>query len=651
MTSAHPPARATPAPPRRRTRPRAHQGASASFQREVANEGRRRLLPAAGIASLGLLLLLSLALAGRLAGTLRAELAGRLDTAALLARQAVEEAELPLAEALRGELTPRLAALVRQARITELAFYDRDGELLGGVVAPWPASGVPPRVRLAPLTDHSARSDSAVREPEEDAAGGLTLVVPLGAAAPAGALLVRLGRNALGSLPAVEFLFSLGKVLGVGAILAGLLVMLRRARGDPGRSEGLRGPAEATSDVDVVLGTMKEVMHTLKDSESDYRDRWTAAAEDAAHYRRTNDLILESITSGIVAFDDASCITMFNSAAEQLFGLPGRVRLGAPLADVFGHEDRITRLGEELLSAGRTVTRLEFQRVGADGEPCWLGVTSSIIRRRDGTAVGGLLLFSDLTQTKKLREQMELKDRLSAVGEMAAGVAHELKNSLHSLMGFANLLREDCAGRALPPPIEGILSEVRSQEALVREILQFAKPSALCREPVSIGALLRDTVNSLSARAQATGVTLCCDAPEGLPPALIDPQAVRNAFQNLALNAVEAMEGGGILTITARSVDSTEETARARAGEGAPTASPTGPWVRVGFRDTGPGIREEDRSRIFTPFFSTKRGGCGLGLALVHKTITDLNGRIHIHSRPGVGTEFVVHLPAGELNA
>ncbi len=604
--------------------------------------------PAFVVACLGVLLILSLVLAGRLARTLRTELAGRLDTAALLALQAVQEAESPLSEALRFELTPRLAVLVQQARITELAFYDHEGELLGGVVAPWPASGVPSHLRPSRFKGDSGGRADAVREPERDAAGGLTLVIPLAADSAAGALLVRVGQDALGSLPAVEFFFALGKVLGIGAILTAVLVMLRRSRSEPGRGEGLRGPVEALSDVDVVLGTMKEVMHTLKDSESDYRDRWTAAAEDAAHYRRTNDLILESITSGLVAFDDASRITMCNSAAEKLFALPGRVRLGSPLADVFGPEDRITRLGEELLSAGRTVTRLEFERPRTDGEQRWLGVTSSIIRRRDGTGVGGILLISDLTQTKKLREQMELKERLSAVGEMAAGIAHEMKNSLHSLMGFANLLREDYADQALPPPIEGVLSEVRSQEALVRGILQFAKPSDLCREPVSIALLLHETVRSLGARAQDAGVTVLCDVPEGLPPALVDRQAIRNAFQNLVLNAVEAMEGGGTLTISVRSVDSTDETARARAGDPAAGAGTAGPWVRVGFRDTGPGIREEDRSRVFTPFFSTKRGGFGLGLALVHKTITDSSGRIHIHSRPGVGTEFVVHLPAGE---
>jgi PAS domain S-box-containing protein len=650
MTSTRPPTRSTPAAPVPRVRRPvpARRYPTAGPVREPA--GWRRMAPAFVIACLGLLLILSFVLAGRLARTLRTELAGRLDTAALLALQAVQETQPPLSEALRGELTPRLAALVRQARITELAFYDHDGELLGGVVAPWPASGLPSHLRLSRFTDDSARHADAAREPEGDAAGGLTLVVPLGADAPAGALLARVGQDALGSLPAVEFFFALGKVLGVGAVLTAVLVMLRRSRNEPGRGEGLRGPVEALSDVDVVLGTMKEVMHTLKDSESDYRDRWTAAAEDADHYRRTNDLILESITSGLVAFDDAACITMCNRAAEKLFGLPGRVQLGAPLADVFGSEDRITRLGDELLSAGRTVTRLEFERLRADGEQRWLGVTSSVIRRRDGTAVGGILLISDLTQTRKLREQMELKERLSAVGEMAAGIAHEMKNSLHSLMGFANLLREDHTGRALPPAIEGILSEVRSQEALVREILQFAKPSDLCREPVSIDLLLRETVHSLSARAQTAGVTILCDVPQGLPPALVDRQAIRNAFQNLALNALEAMEGGGTLTITARGVDSTEEAARARAGDIAPSAGSAGPWVRIGFRDTGPGIREEDRSRVFRPFFSTKRGGFGLGLALVHKTITDSSGRIHIHSRRGVGTEFVVHLPAGELD-
>jgi PAS domain S-box-containing protein len=330
----------------------------------------------------------------------------------------------------------------------------------------------------------------------------------------------------------------------------------------------------------------------------------------------------------VVAFDPAGRVTMFNRAAEDILAVPARRAHGRPVAEILGAEDPVTRVAARLQELGRPTEVLETARTDATGVTRWLGLTSTVLRGDDGADRGGILLIADLTETKRLRDQMELKDRLSAVGEMAAGIAHEIKNALHSLMGFANLLREDFPGEP-PLPVRGILTEVEALRGIVHSILEFSRPSSLATEPAQANALVREVAESVAEAARAGGVDVALELDPELPAVSLDAEAVRRAFLNLARNAIEAMGGGGSLTIATR-------------------ATETGEGIRVGFRDTGPGIAESDRATVFTPFYTTKRDGSGLGLALVHKTVTDHGGRIVLLSRVGVGTEFIVHLPGGE---
>jgi PAS domain S-box-containing protein len=538
------------------------------------------------------------------------------------------------------ELLARLEEIRRATSVSEIVLYDRTGGLLGGASRSGIGAGVPKRVRLAGPPRRSADPDE--RTPERDATGGLALVVPLGADTGAGALLVRIGAGRQQDLEAADLLFLVTKILAFVVVASGMLILLRWLLRD-GSDGGRAATAPPASDVDMVLGTMKEVMTTLKDSESQYRVRMTAAEEDADFTRRTNDLIVESIGSGLVAFDRRGRVTMFNRGAEIIFDRSRATALGRTVDELFD-ADRISRLAGEILDHERPARRVEYSFVDAEGETRWLGVSSSVLRDAEGAAAGGILLVADLTETKRLRDSDELRDRLSAVGEMSAGIAHEIKNALHSLLGYANLLKDDYEGEEPPLAVGGILDEVRSIESLVQGVLEFGKPAQLAKEPTCVGALARQVADAVGPAAREAGVEVALELPEGdLPAASVDGEAIRRVFLNLALNAVQAMgaAGGGTLTIGARPAEITDEEA---AGEDAPGA----PGVRVSFRDTGPGIAEDDRRKIFTPFWSTKRDGNGLGLALAHKTITDHGGRINLHSRIGVGTEFVVILPIGE---
>jgi PAS domain S-box-containing protein len=627
-----------PAPDAAAVRARARRGRVP--EPPPAPEGQGSLLPFFGIGALFLLVVVALHLSARLKGTLEDELAGRLrvsaEMSASLLSEAGEDAVRPGEEGVLGRLEEIRAA----TSVSEIVLYGRDGALIAAATSNGVSAGVPRKIRVANAANPA---DAGLRAPERDAAGGLSLVVPLAADAGAGALLTRIDRERQGGLAAADFLFQIAKVLAGVVTASGLLILLRWiARGGP-EPPPRSGPGlPPASDVDLVLGTMKEVMSTLKDSEVESRDRMTAAEADADLTRRTNDLIVDSIGSGLVAFDRNGRVTMFNRAAEGIFGFARRAALGRPVDEVFGREERIALLALDLLDRERPARRVEYSTPGPEGDTRWLGVSSSVLRDADGIAAGGILLVADLTETRRLRDAAELKDRLSAVGEMSAGIAHEIKNALHSLLGYANLLKEDHPGDEPPLAVTGILEDVRSIEALVKDVLEFGKPSQLVKEPTDVGALLKQAADSARAGAGGSAVDVRLEIEEALPPAPVDGEAVRRVFLNLALNAVQAMgAAGGTLTIGARSAEMSDER---EPGEDGPSLAA----IRVSFRDTGPGIPEEERRKIFTPFWTTKRDGNGLGLALAHKTVTDHGGRVTLHSRVGVGTEFVLMLPAEE---
>ncbi len=606
----------------------------------------------AAVGTLILLVIIAMQLSTRLRSDLETELGDRLRIAATLVSEALEGRAAAVAAGatgdneangnagdVDGDLAIRLEEIREATSVTDIALYDRSGGFLGGSVSGPSTGTVPRRIHIADDAEAGERASPSERSPRRDAAGGLTLVVPLGSESGGGALLTRIDSEGRGGLAGVDLLFTTAKILAAILAAAGFLFLLRWiARGGKGAGT-IAAPIGTGSDVDVVLGTMKEVMTSLKDSETDWRDRWSAAEADADQWRRTSDLILESIGSGIVAFDRGGRITLFNRAAEEMFGFGSRHALGRGLGTVFGEDDALVRLAEELIRGGRAAQRTEVERPGPDGESHWLGISVSRIRSSHGEEIGGMFLLADLTETRRLRSSAALRDRLAAVGEMTAGIAHEIKNCLHSMAGYENLLKDDLDGDEPSMAVRGILSEAGSLEGLVKGMLEFSRPSALAREPTDVAILLRDVGDATGELAREHGIEVRFDGPENGVRADVDPDAIRGVFRNLALNAIEAMNDGGLLSIGLRTTEIPDERV-----EGALS----GRLHRISFRDDGPGIAEENRARIFTPFWTTKRDGHGLGLALAHKTITDHGGRVHLHSRVGVGTEFVILLPADE---
>jgi signal transduction histidine kinase len=247
------------------------------------------------------------------------------------------------------------------------------------------------------------------------------------------------------------------------------------------------------------------------------------------------------------------------------------------------------------------------------------------------------MFFKDLTQVEQHEEQERLRDRLASLGEMAAGIAHELKNPLAGIQVSVGLLRRKVGDSPeMQSLMADIISEAKLANAIVVELLEFVRPIRLQVDQTSLSAVLHRAIALTRPKTAASDVTMSVHVPDELPEIDADPSQLCQVFTNLLLNACEAMNGRGTVGITA----SVDRASGARHGGGE-----TGvPSIIVDVADNGPGMPAELTDRIFTPFFTTKPEGSGLGLPIVSKIVNAHNGRIDVISSPA-GTRFRITLP------
>ena len=231
-------------------------------------------------------------------------------------------------------------------------------------------------------------------------------------------------------------------------------------------------------------------------------------------------------------------------------------------------------------------------------------------------------------------EQMERADRLASMGEMAAGLAHEIKNPLTGIAAAITIINDDFE-RSDPRReiVNEVLEQIKRLDKTVNDLLYFGRPAPPEPTYADVNDILRKTLMFASQHRGGKNIERRLELQEGLPPVYVDPKQIQQVFLNLTLNAVQAMPVEGTLTIRTDRVTRHD-----------------GVWIRIGIADTGPGIPQQIVDKIFTPFFTTKAQGTGLGLAICHKLIVQHHGTISVDSQDGEGTEFVVFLPATTLD-
>jgi len=335
------------------------------------------------------------------------------------------------------------------------------------------------------------------------------------------------------------------------------------------------------------------------------------------------DEVVTSLPVGLLATDRTGRIAFVNAAAEQITGLEAeKIRGRRP-------EDVLPNVLSSLVTAadrGETVLEQETECRFSDGRRVPLSVSASRIVSEAGHFVGHILILRDLREVKRLQDEIRQKEKLAALGSLSAGVAHEIRNPLSSIKGLASYFGEKFEpGSSDREAAEVMVREVERLNRVVSELLDFARPSELSRRQTDIVDVLNHSVRLVQQDAGLHHIEIRLSTADDLPPLFLDPDRFSQCLLNLYLNAIEAMTNGGVLTVEA--------------------AIAPGGGLRIAVTDTGPGIPERHRSKIFDPYFTTKTTGTGLGLAIVYKIIEAHGGSISIESAPGGGTRFTVFLP------
>jgi signal transduction histidine kinase len=345
-----------------------------------------------------------------------------------------------------------------------------------------------------------------------------------------------------------------------------------------------------------------------------------------------------NMRNGVLAIARDGAVVLVNDEACRLFGLPpGPSLVGQPYAKILhGHPDIVRVLGGAFEMAALP-NRAELRLKSTDTV---IGYTLSLVRDEAGATVGAALFFKDLTHVEQLEERERLRDRLAAVGEMAAVMAHEIKNPLAAIEVVAGLLRRKAPDNEdVQALVKDIISEAKMANAIVQEVLAFVRPVRLQVDRTSLAEALTSAVSLADSKATRGSILVDTQLAGDLPALDADLHQLTQVFANLLINAYEALEGRGRIVIVA---------ALARtAAEGAllPDGHQPVDTVVVDVSDDGPGMMPDVAEKIFNPFFTTKAQGSGLGLAIVRKIVDAHEGRIDMSTSDGRGTRFRVTLP------
>jgi PAS domain S-box-containing protein len=373
----------------------------------------------------------------------------------------------------------------------------------------------------------------------------------------------------------------------------------------------------------------------LEATHESLRDRF----REVADLKSYTDSILSSITSGIVTLDLDGRVATLNPAAELLTGLFGGEIEGRYCTEVFAHTPEVAEILMETLAgrgtpgAGAGTVSLSLRRRNGTAVP--VEMSAAPLRGLEGKDLGVVGVIRDVRQVRELEGQLRRSDRLAALGTLAAGLAHEIKNPLASLRTFTRIMpRKFEDARFRETFIRVVPHELERINGIVEQLLELARPSRLRPAPLSIPGVLDRVLELYANELDAKEIVVTREYAREVPAITADGERLYEAFVNLVSNALAAMKPGGRLTV---------RTGWHRPAE--PLARGGGRRVRVEIEDTGSGISPAEADKVFDPFFTTKPEGTGLGLALTHKIIEDHGGSIGFRSAPGVGTTFTVLLP------
>lgn len=416
----------------------------------------------------------------------------------------------------------------------------------------------------------------------------------------------------------------------IAILIGGLLCMLFLLRwllrpyqqllGEAQRASVAKQMLKSQDEAEFVLETFQSVVAQLQEQRKELEQLSAEARERASSAEKFSERIVASLPSGLIAFDGAGLSMAINSPGRALLEVDGRA-LGESYEQLLGGHAELASMIGDCLQNGTLYRRTEIEAVSPDGKLRRLGATVAPIELPPERGPhGALCLLTDITEVTELREQVALKNNLESLGEMSAGLAHEFKNAIATLQGYAQLLQSLELNDKAQAAAGSLLNEVRNLSSMVTAFLNFARPQPLQLEQVVISELIKECASELEPLFQELRVELVIDVSERLE-VRADERMLRLALLNLMRNGAEAI-----------GEDTTVRKVFVRTGA-----------AMIEVRDTGAGIAAADLQKIFIPFFTTKAKGHGVGLALTHRIISQ-HGWTLTAANSSEGAVFTVRL-------
>ena len=356
---------------------------------------------------------------------------------------------------------------------------------------------------------------------------------------------------------------------------------------------------------------------------------WAQKARQSRRRMQTSEAlaneVMFNLPDGLLVTDGGGHIAMLNDVALEQLNLTDANVVGKSPSEAL--PECVARLVE--LTGGEELSEVEVECLGERGEVIPIGVSGSAVTLDDGTAIGYVYLLRDLREVRRLEAEVRRKEKLAAVGSLAAGVAHEIRNPLSSIKGYATYFgsRFD-EGSEDREAANIMVHEVERLNRVITDLISLSRPSDLRRSETDLNALIKHCFGLIKQDAATHNVVLDMKNDETLPHLSVDPDRLSQAVLNICLNSLEAMPEGGTL---AMNLSHTED------------------LVTLTISDTGKGISKEDVTRIFEPYYTTKSQGTGLGLSIVLKIIEAHGGTIRVESQEGAGAQFIIEIPVSPV--
>jgi two-component system sensor histidine kinase PilS (NtrC family) len=357
-----------------------------------------------------------------------------------------------------------------------------------------------------------------------------------------------------------------------------------------------------------------------------------------------NRNIIQSLDSGLLTIDLEGKTNFLNRTAEKILNRPEEELKNLSIYDLFPEIDQvIQKIKKRMVDTPDDYQRYETLLVNPDGKKIHLGFSISSLTDPEGSLIGHTLIFQDITKFREMEEQMKRVDKMAAIGLLAAGMAHEIRNPLAALSGSIQLLQSELKLDDHQQHLMKItLRESERLNALITDFLLFAHPPQTHKMVLDLGKMIEETLDLFTHSPSChPGISIFRPNPSKKILAEVDAEQMKQVFWNLLINASQAMHDGGEIRIR---LQKTED------GSGIPyffrPPKKEKTWVKIEISDSGKGITPVEKEKIFEPFFTTKAGGTGLGLAIVHKIIENHSGLIKVESEVGRGSTFTILLPA-----